>query len=75
MTTAISRFETRQAPCGDIRGGERHTTEDMHGLLTEEIRFSCGCRTAREEFHDGSVHRTVVRHDGKLLMDEELRGE
>jgi hypothetical protein len=50
-------------------------TEDQHGLVTEEVRFSCGCRTAREEFHDGSVHRMVVDHHHRVLVDEELRGE
>ena len=29
----------------------------------------------REEYHDGSVHRQVVDHHGKVLVDEELRGE
>ena len=30
--------------------------------------------TARE-FHDGSVHHMVVDHRGKVLVDEEFRGE
>jgi hypothetical protein len=38
-------------------------------------RYSCGCRSTREEFHDGSVHRMVVHHSGKVLADEEWRGE
>ena len=50
-------------------------TEDLQGLITEELRFACGCTTAKEEFHDGSVHRLVVDHHGKVLVDEELRGE
>ena len=50
-------------------------TEDLQGLLTEELRFDCGCRTTREEFHDGSVHRMVVNHRHKVLVDEEFRGE
>jgi hypothetical protein len=75
MTGTISGFEAQKAPCGSQHDGQRSLTEDLQGLLTEELRFSCGCRTAREEYHDGSVHRTVVRHDGKVLVDEELRGE
>ena len=50
-------------------------TEDHQGLVTEDLRYSCGCRSTREEFHDGSVHRMVVHHNGKVLADEELRGE
>ena len=75
MTSTISRFQARLAPCGRAHDGESFVTEDQHGLVTEEIRFSCGCRTAREEFHDGSVHRMVVDHHHRVLVDEELRGE
>lgn len=75
MTAVASRFEARLAPCGRECAGEEYRTEDLHGLTTDEIRFACGCRTSKEEFHDGSVHRMVVRHDGRVLTDEELRGE
>jgi hypothetical protein len=75
MTSTISRFDARIAPCGRRYDGERYQSEDMQGLVTEEIRFSCGCRVTKEEFHDGSVHRMVVQHDGKVLVDEEIRGE
>jgi hypothetical protein len=75
MTATISRFDARIAPCGRRYGGERYQSEDMQGLVTEELRFSCGCRVTKEEFHDGSVHRMVVQHDGKVLVDEEFRGE
>jgi hypothetical protein len=50
-------------------------TEDLQGLVTEDVNYSCGCRSHREEFHDGSVHHLVVHHRGKVLVDEELRGE
>jgi hypothetical protein len=75
MTATVSRFEARRAPCGTSRDGESFVTEDHQGLITEELQFSCGCRIAKEEFHDGSVHRMVVNHHGKVLTDEELRGE
>ena len=75
MTATAIVFERRLAPCGQTRGGERFVTEDHQGLVTEDLRFSCGCQTAREEFHDGSVHRMVVHHSGKVLADEEWRGE
>ena len=63
------------APCGHAHDGERMVTEDLQGLVTEDLSYSCGCQSHREEFHDGSVHRTVVHHRGRVLVDEELRGE
>ena len=75
MTTTVSRFEAELAPCGKSHVGESVMTEDLQGLVTEDRRFSCGCLTSREEFHDGSVHHTVVNHHGKVLVDEEFRGE
>jgi hypothetical protein len=75
MTATVSRFEGRLAPCGANRSGEAFLTEDHEGLTTEELLFACGCKISKEEFHDGSVHRMVVNHHGKVLTDEELRGE
>ena len=63
------------APCGSMRDGQQLMTEDQQGLITLDVDFSCGCQTHREEFHDGSVHSMVVNHRGKVLLDEELRGE
>ena len=75
MTTTVTRFDSGLAPCRQLRDGERMTTEDLQGLVTEDVTYSCGCISHREEFHDGSVHRQVVNHHGKVLVDEELRGE
>jgi hypothetical protein len=50
-------------------------TEDLQGLITEDVTFSCGCQSHREEFHDGSVHKQIVDHRGRVLVDEEYRGE
>jgi hypothetical protein len=75
MTTTVSRFEAKAAPCGRLHPGEEVAGEDLQGLVTAELRFDCGCRRAREEFHDGSVHLMEVHHNGRVLMDEELRGE
>ena len=75
MTATVSRFEARRTPCGQVRDGESFVTEDQQGLITEELLFDCGCRTSREEFHDGSLHRMVVNHRHKVLVDEEFRGE
>lgn len=75
MTATISRFDARLAPCGRVHDGDRYLTEDQQGLVMEELHYSCGCRATKEEFHDGSVHRMIVEHGGKVLVDEELRGE
>lgn len=75
MTSTASRFDARTAPCGKVKDGEELVTEDLQGLTTRDIRFACGCHTHREEFHDGSVHNQVITHRGRVLVDEELRGE
>ena len=75
MTATVSRFEPAIAPCGHRHDGERTVTEDQQGLVTEDLSYSCGCQSHREEFHDGSVHHLVVNHHGKVLVDEEFRGE
>jgi hypothetical protein len=75
MTSTIDQFQGRTAPCGRQSDGEELETEDGQGLITRDVRFSCGCQTHHEEFHDGSVHNQVVDHHGKVLVDEELRGE
>ena len=75
MSATAAAFAQRLAPCGRTHGGEQFLTEDRAGLVTEDLRFACGCRSSREEFHDGSVHRLVVHHSGKVLTDEEWRGE
>jgi hypothetical protein len=75
VTSTITRFEPTLAPCGQLKSGERSVSEDEQGLFAEEVTYACGCRSSKEEFHDGSVHRLVVNHRGKVLVDEELRGE
>ena len=75
MTSTIMRFEARPSPCGRPCDGEQFMTEDQQGLVTLDVTFSCGCQTHREEFHDGSVHLQTVDHHGRVLIDEELRGE
>ena len=75
MTSTTTRFAATSAPCGQTSEGERFATEDRQGLLTEELLYDCGCQTSREEYHDGSVHRMVVNHRHKVLVDEEFRGE
>jgi hypothetical protein len=44
--------------------------EDEDGLVLEETTYACGCRSTTREYHDGSHQRRVIRHDGKVLMDQ-----
>ncbi|WP_406230329.1 hypothetical protein [Nocardia sp. NBC_01009] len=39
-------------------------------MVIDNLRYDCGCRRIRREFHDGSIRIRIVRHDGKVLMDE-----
>ena len=70
MTTTSTRFEGQLAPCGQKVDGERTQSEDLQGLVTQEFRYDCGCRSGREEYHDGSVRHMIVHHKGKVLLDE-----
>lgn len=75
MTVTSTRFERQLAPCGRKVDGERTQTEDQQGLVTQEFVYACGCRSSREAYHDGSVHHMIVHHTGRILVDEEFRGE
>ena len=68
-------FRSQQAPCGQIVDGATYQDQDEEAVVTEELDFACGCRTIRHEYHDGSVSRKVVRHDGTVLVDELLTAE
>lgn len=63
-------FQSRQAPCGRLVDGESREDEDPDGLATHDDYFACGCRSIHHELHDGSICRRVVRHDGRVLVDE-----
>lgn len=75
MATTSSSFDSHRAPCGRVVSGESYEDRDDQALLTEEMSFACGCRIIRHEYHDGSVSRRVIRHDGKVLVDELLSAE
>lgn len=59
-----------QAPCGSIVDGETYEDQDDEVLLTRETFYSCGCQSFQHEYHDGSISRRIVRHDGRVLIDE-----
>ena len=61
-----------QAPCGSIVDGETYEDQDDEVVLTRETFYSCGCQSFQHEYHDGSISRKIVRHDGRVLIDENL---
>lgn len=70
MAPRSTSFKSQQAPCGRIGDGERYHDQDEQGLVTNDLYYACGCRSIRREYHDGSVCRKVVHHDGTVLVDE-----
>jgi hypothetical protein len=70
-----TRFENELAPCGRTVGGEHFRDRDDDGLLLDYMHYSCGCRNQLDEFHDGSVHRMIVHHNGTVMADERHMGE
>ncbi len=74
MATTTS-FTSENAPCGRVVDGVRYRDTDEDGLRVEHINYACGCRSYLDDFHDGSVTRRVVHHNGKVLVHEEFRGE
>ena len=49
--------------------------EDEQALVTREMDYTCGCRSIRHDYHDGSVAERIVHHNGKVLLDELISGE
>ena len=74
MPTRTS-FTGERAPCGQVVDGARYSDRDDEGLLVEHLHYGCGCLDFRDDFHDGSTRHHIVHHNGKVLLDEELRGE
>jgi hypothetical protein len=75
MPATSTSFRSQQAPCGRIVDGETYEDQDPETLLTREVDYTCGCRSIRHEYHDGTVSRKIVRHDGRVLEDEMLSHE
>jgi hypothetical protein len=43
--------------------------------VTAERSYPCCVAVRGIEFHDGGVHRKVRTHSGRIVVDEEFRGE
>jgi hypothetical protein len=70
MAATTILFKNEKAPCGRIVEGEHFCEKDDEGLVTDDLFYACGCRSIRHEYHDGSVVRQVVTHDGTVLTDD-----
>jgi hypothetical protein len=68
-------FASQKAPCGRSVSGHNYEDHDDDVVVTWETIFDCGCQSIQHEYHDGSVSRRVVRHDGRVLTDEMLSAE
>jgi hypothetical protein len=75
MPLTQASFKSQQAPCGRIVNGETYEDQDEQVVITQELDYTCGCRSIQHEYHDGSVSRKVIRHDGTVLVDERLTAE
>ena len=67
--------KSQKAPCGKIVVGVTYEDREEQTILTEEHRYSCGCLVIRHQYHDGSVSRKEVQHNGKILVDDLLFAE
>jgi hypothetical protein len=72
---ANGSFTGQQAPCGRIVDGNNYEDHDEEVVVTSETIFACGCTSINHQYHDGSVSRKIVRHDGRVLIDELLSAE
>jgi len=68
-------FTGEAAPCGLVVDGTRYSDHDDAGMTMVHLHYGCGCQDFRDDFHDGSTRRRVTHHSGRVLVDEELRGE
>lgn len=65
---------TSLAPCGRTVEAYELADDDDFGMIIRSYRYTCGCRTVRREYHDGSVSERTVRHNGKKITSK-LRPE
>jgi hypothetical protein len=70
MVPKSTGFKSQKAPCGRIVDGESFQDQDEQGLVMNDLYYACGCRIIRHEYHDGSISREVVHHNGTRLVNE-----
>ena len=72
---AEGTFRGRQAPCGKTVDGQSYEDHDEDVVVTREVEYMCGCLSIQHEYHDGTISRKIVHHDGRVLVDELLSAE
>ena len=71
MVGTRTDFTGERAPCGKRRvNGHRYHEEDGAGIVCNDVVYSCGCRETVHEFHDGSCRTRIIRHDGRILLNQ-----
>jgi hypothetical protein len=63
-------FTKERAPCGKQVSGSRYNEDDGSGMLCNDVNYSCGCRSISHQFHDGSCRTRIIRHDGRVLLNQ-----
>jgi hypothetical protein len=75
MNRTNTRLQSQPAPCGKIVDAHTYQDEEDEELVVTDVSYACGCRTIRQEYHDGTVSRTVLGHNGKPVVNELLDKE
>jgi hypothetical protein len=65
------QFIGERAPCGKVVDGHHYRDSDDAGLVFTDEYYACGCRKIQHEFHDGSMQTRSIRHDGKVLFNDD----
>lgn len=70
MVGTSTAFTEEKAPCGRRVRGSRYHEDDDSGMLCNDVSYACGCRMIVHTFHDGSCRTRIIRHDGRVLLNE-----
>ncbi|MHA6794102.1 hypothetical protein ACVGVM_11420 [Pseudonocardia bannensis] len=70
MVGTSTGFTKERAPCGKRVDGSRYHEADGSGMVCDDVHYACGCRRILHQFHDGSCRTRVIRHDGRVLLNE-----
>ena len=70
MVGTSTAFTKERAPCGKRVSGSRYHEDDGSGMLCDDVNYACGCRELVHSFHDGSCRTRVIRHDGRVLLNQ-----
>jgi hypothetical protein len=70
MSGTSAPFSKERAPCGKTVSGSRHHESDDDGLSCSVVTYACGCRHTLSQYHDGTVRTRIIRHDGRILLNE-----